>query len=108
MDTATLASSGNTAGAAARAALSPATEAKLRKTARDFEAMFLEQMLERVVATEGEGPLGENGAGGAIYRSMLVKEYAGTLADRGTLGVAPMIYSELLRLQESAPQGNRP
>ena len=91
-----------TASSAPRASPMPATEAKLRNTAREFEAMFLEQMLERVVASESEGPLGENGTGGGIWRSMLVKEYAGALADKGGLGVQPMIYSELLRLQEAS------
>jgi peptidoglycan hydrolase FlgJ len=76
---------------------------KARKTARDFEAMFLEQMLERVFASTGEeGPLGENGSGGGIYRSMLVKEYAGGITKAGGLGIADSIYRELMQLQEGA------
>ena len=78
-------------------------DAKARKTARDFEAMFLEQMLERVFASTGEeGPLGENGSGGGIYRSMLVKEYAGGITKAGGLGIADSIYRELMQLQEGA------
>jgi peptidoglycan hydrolase FlgJ len=65
--------------------------------------MFLEQTLERVFASTGtEGPLGDNGAGGAVYRSMLVKEYAGGIVKSGGVGIASQIYREMLKLQEGA------
>src|SRR3954447_14867635 len=75
---------------------------KARKASQDFETMFLEQTLERVFASSGtEGPLGDNGTGGAVYRSMLVKEYAGGIAKAGGVGIASQIYRELLKLQEA-------
>ena len=75
---------------------------KAKKTAQEFETMFLEQTLERVFASSGtEGPLGDNGTGGAVYRSMLVKEYAGGIAKAGGVGIASQIYRELLKLQEA-------
>jgi Rod binding domain-containing protein len=78
--------------------------AKALKTSREFEAMFLEQMLERVMPSgDEEGPLGGgNGAGGAVYRSMLVKEYAGQMAKSGGVGVADAVFRDLLRLQEGS------
>ena len=82
------------------APLTPA-EAKARKTAEDFESMFLEQSLERMFASpDAEGPLGDNGTGGEVYRSMLVKEYAGTIAKSGGVGIADQIYREIIKLQE--------
>jgi Rod binding domain-containing protein len=76
-------------------------EAKARKTALEFESMFLEQSLERMFATTGgEGPLGDSGAGSEVYRSMLVKEYAGTIAKSGGVGIADQIYREIIKLQE--------
>ncbi|HEY8567087.1 MAG TPA: rod-binding protein [Beijerinckiaceae bacterium] len=81
---------------------SPA-QAKAKKTAQDFEAMFLEQSLDRVFSGTGEdGPMGENGTGGGVYRSMLVKEYASTITKSGGLGIAAPIYAELMKLQEGA------
>ncbi len=78
-------------------------EAKARKTAQDFESMFLEQTLERLFASGGpEGPLGDNGMGGEVYRSMLVKEYAGNIARSGGVGIADQVYREILKLQESS------
>jgi peptidoglycan hydrolase FlgJ len=74
---------------------------KARQTAQEFETMFLEQSLERMFATAtGEGPLGDNGAGSEVYRSMLVKEYAGTIAKSGGVGIADQIYREIIKLQE--------
>ena len=76
---------------------------KALKTAQDFEAMFLEQTLDRVFSSGGaEGPLGDNGTGGAVYRSMLVKEYAGQIVKSGGVGIASQIYNEMLKLQEAS------
>lgn len=82
---------------------SPFANERALKQSRDFEAMFLEQMLERVFTSVGEeGPLGDNGAGGSVYRSMLVKEYAGQMTRAGGVGVADAVYREMLRLQEGS------
>ena len=82
--------------------LQPPGDPKARKTAQDFETMFLEQTLERLLASdETEGPLGGNGTGGGVYRSMLAKEYAGSIAKSGGVGIADQVYSEILKIQES-------
>jgi flagellar protein FlgJ len=76
-------------------------EARARRTADDFETMFLEQSLERMFSSVGEkGPMGENGTGGPIYRSMLVKEYAGTIVRSGGVGISSQVFREIMRLQE--------
>ena len=76
-------------------------EARARRTADDFETMFLEQSLERMFSSVGEeGPMGENGTGGPIYRSMLVKEYAGTIVKSGGVGISSQVFREIMRLQE--------
>jgi peptidoglycan hydrolase FlgJ len=75
--------------------------AKVRKTADDFEAMFLEQTLDRMFASIGDdGPLGENGTGGPVYRSMLVKEYAGNMVRSGGVGIGDQVFREMMRIQE--------
>jgi Rod binding domain-containing protein len=76
--------------------------AKARKTAEDFESMFLEQTLDRMFSSVGEdGPLGENGTGGPVYRSMLVKEYAGNIVKSGGIGIGEQVFREMMRMQES-------
>ena len=77
-------------------------EAKARKTAEDFETMFLELTLDQVFSSGGqEGPLGENGTGGGVYRSMLVKEYAGLVVRSGGVGIGDQVYREIMRMQEN-------
>jgi flagellar protein FlgJ len=79
-----------------------AEKTKAKKTAQDFESMFLEQTFDRLFASGGaEGPMGDNGTGGEVYRSMLVKEYAGSVAKSGGVGIADQVYAEMLKLQES-------
>jgi Rod binding domain-containing protein len=78
-----------------------AKEAETRKTAQDFETMFMEQTLERMTESTGEeGPLGENGPGGAVYKSMLAKEHAKSIVKTGGLGIADQVYRQMMLLQE--------
>jgi peptidoglycan hydrolase FlgJ len=73
---------------------------RTRKTAQDFERMFLEQTMDRVNGSEGtEGPLGENGTGGGIYRSMMNKEYANAIVKTGGVGIADQVYKQMLAMQ---------
>ncbi|GJD56366.1 rod-binding protein [Methylobacterium dankookense] len=81
--------------------------AKLRKTATDFESMFLESSLDRMTQSEGtEGPLGENGAGGGVWRSMLTKEYAQQIVKSGGVGIADQVFREMMKLQGASGGGN--
>ncbi len=78
-------------------------KAKAKKQADDFETMFLEQVTDRLFATsEDEGPLGENGAGGGVYRSMMTQEYARQIQRSGGIGLSEQIMRDLLQLQEKA------
>lgn len=79
-----------------------AKQAKARKTATDFETMFLENTLDKLTASEGtDGPMGENGTGGGVYRSMLTKEYAGQIVKSGGVGIGDQVYREMMRMQEA-------
>ncbi|MCX7340748.1 MAG: rod-binding protein [Hyphomicrobiales bacterium] len=85
---------------AVKKALTP-DEQKIRKTADDFETMFLENMMSQVFPQESsEGPLGENGTGGSVYRGMLVNEYAKSVAKSGGIGISDTIYRQMLQMQE--------
>ena len=79
-----------------------AKQTKARKTATDFETMFLENSLDKLTASEGtDGPLGENGTGGGVYRSMLTKEYASQIVKSGGIGIGDQVYREMMRMQEA-------
>ena len=74
-----------------------------RKTADDFETMFLENSMDRLTQNIGqEGPLGDNGTGGSVYKSMMSKEYAKSIVKSGGIGISDQIYAQMLKLQEGA------
>jgi len=76
-------------------------EAKARKSAEDFEGVFLQTMVQEMLSGLGkDGPLGEGEAGGA-WRGLLVQEYASTMAHSGGVGVADSVYRSILALQKA-------
>ncbi|HXI86361.1 MAG TPA: rod-binding protein [Parvularculaceae bacterium] len=87
---------------AARSEISDGKGATLLKTAREFESVFIAQMLSygglsKALSTEG-------GFGGEAFSSMLVEQYADRLVERGGFGIAHQIY-EQLSARESGNDG---
>ena len=80
--------------------LSPALKAKAKDAAQNFEAVFLNTMLNSMyTGIDGEGPFGGNGASG-VWRSMLTDQYAHSFAKAGGVGIASHVYQSLLAQQE--------
>lgn len=75
--------------------------AKIDETAKEFEAVFLSQMLEQMFSEIDLNPMGsEEGSADDIYKSMLVEEYGKSLSRAGGIGVANHVKREMLRMQE--------
>ena len=74
--------------------------AALRRTAEEFEAQFLSQMMSHMF--EGLSPNGLMGGGQAesVWRDFYVEEVAKGIARQGGIGISDMIETQLLRLQE--------
>jgi peptidoglycan hydrolase FlgJ len=86
-----------------RSASATGKDKKLWATAQDFESVFLGSMFGEITKhLSGDGPLGGEGAGGDAWRSMLTDELGKSVSLSGGVGIAPQIYSELIRLQASA------
>ncbi|WP_332683033.1 rod-binding protein [Bosea sp. (in: a-proteobacteria)] len=84
-------------------AFDAAKAAKAKKAADEFETVFLENFTKSIMdSSETEGPLGENGTGGGIYRSMLTQEYARNLQKAGGLGLSDDILRNLIEVQAKA------
>ena len=73
------------------------TAAAAEKAAKDFEAVFINQMLSTMFGTDG--PLGGGPAEG-MFRSMMIDQYSKTIAGQGGFGLADQVKREILRLQE--------
>ena len=82
------------------------SQSKAKKTADDFEAVFLENFTQSVMSSNGtEGPLGENGVGGDVWRSMLTQEYAKQIQRAGGVGLSDQIMRDLIQVQAKASAG---
>jgi Rod binding domain-containing protein len=93
------------AAGALKNALTPQQQ-KTEKTAKDFESMFLENMLSQAFPQEaGEGPLGENGTGGQVYRGMMVNELAKQVSKSGGIGISDTVYRQMIEMQERSNAG---
>jgi Rod binding domain-containing protein len=77
----------------------PARGDKLRAAAEDFEAVFLNSLLQQMFANVGQGPFGGGPAAG-VWRSMLTDQYARTFAKAGGIGIADHVQRALLAQQE--------
>lgn len=89
------------AAAPSAAELADPAHAKAWKTATDFEAMALGQLLAPMFDTvdSARGPFG-GGDGEASWRPMLTQELAKQVAGHGGLGIAAPVYRQMLQLQE--------
>lgn len=79
----------------------PDVQARLRKSAEDFTAVALNEMLKPIFDTQDDtdNPFG-GGAGERAFKPMMVSEIAKQMARAGGLGLAEPVYQQMLRLQE--------
>lgn len=68
---------------------------QLREVARDFEAIFIKQMLDSMRSTlNPENRLIDTGMAGEFYEDMLYDEYAQMMSKTGGFGLADMIVKQ--------------
>lgn len=81
--------------------LSPAQIEKTRKSAQDFEAMAIAQLLAPMFQTvdTSHGLFG-GGKGEEMWKPMMINEMGKMLAKSGGIGIADAVFKEMLRMQE--------
>lgn len=76
-------------------------EISARKSAEEFEAMFLTQMLQPMFENiEVNGGMG-GGHAEKMFRTMMVDEMGKGMARSGGIGLSDSIYKEILKMQEA-------
>ena len=75
-------------------------EAQADKVAKEFESVFLSQMLEQMFGDSLGTDIFGNEETEGIYKSMMVEEYGKRITDAGGIGIAAYVKKELLKLQE--------
>ena len=100
--TASAASRADAAGAAATRPGHRASPEQAAQTGRQFEQMFLAQMLTPVFDAIDTGGMFGGGSAEKMLRSFQVDAFAGSIVARGGIGLAPEIAREILRMQEKS------
>ncbi|MFC1561264.1 rod-binding protein [Candidatus Latescibacterota bacterium] len=78
-----------------------ARKAKLRKAAEGFEAIFVRQMLKSMRSTLTSGGMFGSGSVGEIYSDMMDNAISEKIAERGDMGLADIIYKQMVKSIES-------
>ena len=74
-----------------------------KKTAQEFEGVFLSQFLSQMFdGISADGPFG-GGQGEMMFRSLMLDEYGKQIASQGGVGLADAVTRQLLTTQESRP-----
>ncbi len=106
---ATLAASRDKALSTSLAARLPATanEAVAEKTGREFEAMFLSQMLQPMFETVKTNDMFGGGAGEDAFKGILVDEYGKMIAKAGGVGIADQVKRQIMEFQARQEAGKQ-
>lgn len=78
-----------------------AVQARARKAAEEFEAVFLTTLLEGMFSGLKSDMPGGGGKSEKMYRSMMAGEYAKEISAKGGFGIADHVYREILAVQET-------
>lgn len=76
------------------------TGAQMDAVSKDFESMFVAQMLGSMFGESVGDDLFGDKETKEIYKALMVEEYGKQIADSGGIGIASYIKRELLALQE--------
>jgi flagellar protein FlgJ len=78
------------------------TPENIEKSAKDFEAMFMSEMLGHMFNGMETDPTFGGGHGEDMFRSFMVQEYGKMMSHNGTgIGIAKQVKEALLKLQET-------
>ena len=71
--------------------------AQLWKAAKEFESIFLYQMIKQMRGTEKKEEMFHGGLGEDLFTEMMDEELAKKMAGRGGTGIAEMLFQQLSR-----------
>ena len=77
---------------------------RIDETAREFEAMFMTEMLRPMFEDIKPDPTFGGGKGEEMFQSMMLDEYGKNMAAQGTLGIADLVKEQLIEMQSKAQE----
>lgn len=81
---------------------------RLRQACKDFESVFVAQMLKGMRSTVQSSDLFGSQKEEAMFRDMLDDEIARAASEQKGMGIADMLYKQLSRAQKPLPNTEKP
>ena len=76
-------------------------ETKLKKACEDFEALFINQLMQSMRRTVLKSKFLEDAPGKEVYQSLFDREISKKMAQKGALGVGKIIYRKVLEHEKA-------
>jgi flagellar protein FlgJ len=76
-------------------------ETKLVKACEDFEALFINQLMQSMRRTVLKSKILEDAPGKEVYQSLFDREISKKMAQKGALGVGKIIYRKVLEHEKA-------
>jgi Rod binding domain-containing protein len=89
----------NAFSANARLTATPEASTHAARSAKEFEAMVIAQLLAPIFETVKQPGLTSGGPGEDVFGAMLQEHYAGAIAERGGFGIADQVRNALIAIQ---------
>jgi len=80
----------------------PTPEARADKAAKEFEAVFISQMIEPLLSSVKTPDIAGGGQSEDYFKALMRDSYAKAIAERGGFGIAREIKAKLLELQAAS------
>lgn len=85
---------------AAKGAAKAKDDAKITQAAKDFEAMFITEMMKPMFEGLKPDDFFGGGKGEEIFQGFMLEEYGKLMAETGQLGIGDALKAEMIKMQE--------
>ena len=82
--------------------LTPAQNAKITASAKQFEGVFMTEMIKPMFETVKTDQMFGGGEAENTYKGLLTQQYGKEIAGNGGLGIAKYVKDSMIKLQEGA------
>jgi Rod binding domain-containing protein len=81
--------------------------ARAEETAKEFEAVFVSEMMKPMFEDISTDGMFGGGKGEEVFRGMLLQEYGKMIAQSGSIGLSDQIKQQMILMQEQADNGTQ-
>ncbi len=89
----------------AKSAIEPGKMKDIEKAAKEFEGMFVSEMLGHMFENIDVDPAFGGGKGEEMFRGLLVQEYGKKIAEGPGIGIADHVKRAMIQMQSNLIQG---